>query len=218
MPLKPTMPEVLRLMLESWARDIHTAIPGRVESYDRAKQVADVVPVIRDARPDEAGETELFDPPVIPNVPVQMPRGGGYALHLPLVKGDHVILLFQESAIGHWRESGEIAEPGDLTRFGFGYPIAIPGIAPNNGAIADPGVDGEAVLSVGDGVFRVGGALAQPVMVVDAFMQALAAGSTAAGGAAVAVGAGGAAAAFTAFVGAFQAAMISSPKLKAQFP
>lgn len=173
MPLKPKLPEALRLAFESWARDIHTAIPGRVESYDRAKQVADVVPVIRDARPDDDGGIELFDPPVIPNVPVQMPRGGGFALHLPLVKGDHVILLFQESAIGHWRESGEVAEPGDLTRLGFGYPIAIPGIAPNSGALSDPGSDGEAVLTVGDGVFRVGGASAEMVALANLVQQAL---------------------------------------------
>lgn len=160
MPKRPTLGEAVRLALESWARDVHTAIPGRIESYDAAKQVADVLPVIRDARPDELDDTELFEPPVIPNVPVCWPRGGGYALHFPLAKGDYVILLFQEAATGHWRESGEVSEPGDLTRFGFGYPVAFPGIAPNAGALADA-PDGEAVINVPDGkVLRVGGAAA----------------------------------------------------------
>jgi hypothetical protein len=223
MPLQPTQQELVRLALESWARDIHTAIPGRIEKYDAAKQVADVLPVIRDARPAETGETELFDPPVIPNVPVQWPRGGGYALHFPLAKGDHVILLFQESAIGQWRESGEVAEPGDLTRFGFGYPIAIPGIAPNAGAI-EGASSSEARIIVGPGgALAIGDAAgiatAQPVVTADAFLALLTSACSAAGAAAVVAGANGAAACFTAFIGAFASAdLFSSSKLKAQFP
>lgn len=176
MPLKPTLAEVIRLAIESWGRDIHTALPGRVVSYDAAKQVADVLPVVKDARPDSNGDTQHFDIPVIPNVPVQWPRGGPFALHLPLAKGDHVILLFQESAIGQWRESGSVEEPGDLARFDISYPIAIPGIAPNAIPITDPGSENEAVLSVGDGTFRVGAASADFVALaakVDANFQAI---------------------------------------------
>lgn len=176
MPLQVTHAEVLRLAFESWARDIHTAIPGRVIAYDAAKQVADVLPVIRDARPDDDGGTELFDPPVIPNVPVQWPRGGGYAIHFPITPGDHVILLFQESAIGHWRESGEVAEPGDLTRFGFGYPIAIPGVAPDAAPIADAPTNEGVIVVPGGKVLRIGGAGADFVALsakVDANFKAI---------------------------------------------
>jgi Phage protein Gp138 N-terminal domain len=172
-PLKPTLAEVIRLAVESWGRDIHTALPGRVVKYDAAKQVADVLPVIKDARPDSDGDTQHFDIPVIPNVPVQWPRGGQHALHLPLAKGDHVLLVFQESAIGQWRETGDVEEPVDLARFDISYPIAIPGIAPNANPIADPGSDTEAVLSVGDGTFRVGGASAEMVAIAKLVQQAL---------------------------------------------
>jgi hypothetical protein len=222
MPLEPTWQEIISEAIESRLLELHTAIPGKVVSYDASTQTAEVTPVVQRAEPREDGGNTLTPLPSIPNVPVQWPRGGGYALHFPLKAGDHVLLVFSEAAIGHWRASGELAPPGDLRRHSLGYPVAIPGIAPESTPI-DGASSSEARLILGPGgAIAVGDAAgvaaAQAVMVVDAFLIALAAGSTAAAGAAVTVGPGGAAAAFTAFVGAFQATLISSSKLKAQFP
>jgi hypothetical protein len=173
MPLEPTWQEVIAEAIESRLLELHTAIPGKVISYDAAKQTAEVLPVVQRADPNEEGGRTLTRLPVIPNVPVQWPRGGTYALHLPLAKDDHVLLVFSESAIGHWRASGEVAPPGDLRRCSIGYPIAIPGIAPDAVPIADPGTSGEAVLTVGAGVFRIGGASAELVALANLVQQAL---------------------------------------------
>lgn len=172
MALEPTLQEVLYDAIESRLLELHTAIPGRVVSYDSAKQTAEVEPVVLRAEPREDGGRTLTPLPVIPNVPVQWPRGGGYALHFPLKAGDHVLLVFSEAAIGHWRSSGELAPPGDLRRHSLGYPVAIPGIAPESAPIADAPA-GEAVLTVGDGTFRVGGASAEMVALANLVQQAL---------------------------------------------
>jgi hypothetical protein len=221
MPLDPTFQELLDAVIKSRLLEVHTAIPGKVVSYDEVTQTAEVAPVVQRAEPKEDGGNTLTPLPSIPNVPVQWPRGGRRnGLLLPLSPGDHVLLVFSEAATGHWRASGELAPPGDLRRHSLGYPIAIPGIE-HEGAAMDGASQDEArmivdqALAVGD---AVGVSNAQPVMVADAFMQAMQAGLAAVAPAAVAVGAGGATAAFTAFVGAFQAALISSSKLKAQFP
>lgn len=176
MPLAPDLTEVLEAAIEARLLDLHTALPGTVKSYDAAKQTAEIIPQIRSAAPKADGGVVAETIPVIPNVPVQWPRGGGCALHFPLAPGDHVLLVFSESATGHWRETGELSDPGDLRRHSLGYPIAIPGIAPNASPIEDPGASGEAVLSVGSNVFRVGGPLADFValsMKVDAQLNAL---------------------------------------------
>lgn len=163
MPLSSDITDVLDAVLESRLGDVHTAIPGRVKSYDPATQTAEVVPQVRVTAPKEDGSTAAEELPVLPNVPVQWPRGGGYALHFPLEPGDFVLLVFSEAAIGHWRETGQLADPGDLERHSIGYPFAIPGIAPNAGVIADA-PEGEAVLTVPPGkVLRVGGELAELV-------------------------------------------------------
>lgn len=176
MPLEPTLQEVIAEAIESRLLELHTAIPGKVISYDPATQTAEVAPVVQRAEPAEDGGATLTALPSIPNVPVQWPRGKSFALSFPLAAGDHVLLVFSEAAIGHWRASGELAPAGDLRRHSLGYPVAIPGVAPDAQPIDDPGSGSEAVLRVGDGVFRVGGATAQLVAIsqlVDAQLNAL---------------------------------------------
>ncbi len=160
MPLAPDLSEVLDDVLTSRLADVHTAIPGTIKTYDAAKQTAEVIIQVRAATPNQDGDTVAEEHPVIPNVPVQWPRGGGYALHFPLAPGDHVLLVFSEAAIGHWRATGQVADPGDLRRHSLAYPIAIPGIAPESSPIGDAPT-GMAVLNVGSGVFSVGSSSAE---------------------------------------------------------
>src|SRR5512138_1112258 len=121
MPLEPSLEEVLDAVLESRLLEVHTAIPGKVVSYDPATQTAEVTPVVQRAEPRADGGNTLTPLPSISDVPVQWPRGGGFALHFPLAPGDHVLLVFSEAAIGHWRASGELAPPGDLRRHSLWY-------------------------------------------------------------------------------------------------
>ncbi len=173
MPLEPTFPEVLEAVIKSRLLELHTAIPGKVVSYDAATQTAEVAPVVLRAEPKEDGGNTLTPLPSIPNVPVSWHRGGGAALTMPLAAGDHVLLIFNEAAIGHWRASGELAPPGDLRRHSLGYPYAVPGGAPESQALTDAAGPGEVVLTVGDNVFRVGGASAEMVALADLVQQAL---------------------------------------------
>jgi hypothetical protein len=222
-PLEPKLSDVLLSAFDALQNSIHTCLPGRVKSYDSATQTAEIIPVVKQAFTNTDGSIDLVELPVLPNVPVAWPRAGGCYLHFPMAAGDHVMLVFSEAAYALWRETGKLAEPGDRERHSLSYAFAYPGIAPDADAFADAPAS-EAVLVVGSGgALRVSeagaGAAAQPVMTADAFLTVLQAACTAAGAATVAVGAGGASAAFTAFIGVFSAAgLISSSKLKAQFP
>lgn len=147
MPLTPTLSTVIREAITSRLLDVHTSLVARVDSYDASTQTCECTPVVKRTISDENDEKIQEQLPKLSNVPVQWLRGGGFFCSLPLQKGDHVTLMFQESAIGQWRDSGEISDPGDLRRHGLGYPIAIPGIAPNSGKLADAG-SGNAVLGL----------------------------------------------------------------------
>ena len=221
MPIEPTDAELQEEVHRSFMLDVHTCLPAITRSYDAAKQVGNFLPVVKGSVKDAGGNNTFEQRPEIQNVPVRWERAGGYYEHKPLAAGDHGWLLFSEDSYAHWRATGELSEPGDLTRHAISYPFFLPGAWPDDQPLPDAPASGEAVMIVpAGGHIRVSeaGALGDQVMTANAFMAALAAGSTAAGGAAVAVGAGGAAAAFTAFVGAFSAAAISSSKLKAQAP
>lgn len=141
MAAEPTLAEIIRAALDSRLGDVHVALPGRVETYDAATNTADVLPTVRRAIRDTNGDTQHEDLPVIPNVPVLFPRGGGdaYSITFPIAKGDHVLLVFCSWAIGPWRESGDVSNPADLRKHSLGNPIAIPGIAPKTGSLpTDP--------------------------------------------------------------------------------
>lgn len=161
MPIKPTLAEMLRKAIASRTSDIHTALPGKVKSYDSSKQVAEIIPVIRGVIFTEDDDPLLEDLPVIPNVPVGWMRGGGYSLQLPLAAGDHGLLVFSEACIAQWRVSGEVSEPGDLSRHDISYPFFLPCCAPDTQPL--PSTGGAAVLD-GPGVIRLGGPASVPLV------------------------------------------------------
>lgn len=132
MSRQPSLAEVISSAIESRLLDVHVSVPGRIQSYDSARQVADVLPMIRRAIDSEEGRTVHEQLPVIPNVPVGWPRGGGYGLQFPISKGDHVWLVFSESSYAQWRATGDLSDPGDLRRHDISYPVALPCISPDS--------------------------------------------------------------------------------------
>lgn len=126
MSLAPSEPELLRNVIASYLSDVHTSIPGRIVKYDAATQTADVEIVVQRAEVAESGATVHETCPVIPNVPIGWPSGGGYSLQFPLAVGDGVWLVFSEASIANWRETGDVSPPGDLERHDISYPVALP--------------------------------------------------------------------------------------------
>lgn len=211
--LDPTLSETISDALESAFVDVHTALPGRVKSYDASKQTADVEPMIRRAIRDTEGKIVNESLPVIPNVPIAWMRGGGFIFHFPLAAGDFVLLIFSEAATAQWRESGTLSDAGDITRHGLSYAFAIPGIAPNSGAASPTGANVVAPtpLSIGNA------GTAQFVALEPLVSAQLGVLKAAIAGAAVVAGDGGAAfkAAIVAALSAWPATMASA-KLKAE--
>jgi hypothetical protein len=223
MSLEPTLAEIFADHREDILRELHICLPGRVKTYDAAKQTADVVPCVRGTIPDSEGNTLHEELPVIPNVPVGWMRGGGYYLHMPLAVGDHVWLVFNEASIAQWRATGEVSDPGDLSRGSLSYPWAYPGAAPNSKAFSDAPAAGEAVFGA-PGLLRVGGPSAAFVSLapkvdadhsaLKAILQTLATTLT---GAAVEPACATAGAALTAALGSWpNPAGTAATKLKAQ--
>jgi Phage protein Gp138 N-terminal domain len=57
-----------------------------------------------------AGQAWYDIPPII-NVPVQMPRGGGFSVTLPLKKGDEGFLVFSDTCFDNWWLNGQNNAP-----------------------------------------------------------------------------------------------------------
>lgn len=119
-----TLNKAVRAVIDNRLADVHTALPGRIESYDHAQQRASVSPVLRKRYRD--GQEDNY--PVITNVPVIWPRGGGGSITMPLQAGDGCLLVFSERSIERWANQGGTRQPGDPRWFDLSDAIAIPGL------------------------------------------------------------------------------------------
>ena len=108
----------------SWTKaNLHTSIPGIVQEYTAATKRAKVQIALRLLMTD--GET--MPRPVILNVPVVHPSGGGWIIHLPLQADDAVLLVFSERGIQAFKETFGISDPPRHAFFQERDAVAIPG-------------------------------------------------------------------------------------------
>ncbi|QLP47274.1 Gp138 family membrane-puncturing spike protein [Klebsiella michiganensis] len=92
---------------------IRVALPGIIQSFDPDSVTAVVQPAIRYVERDNDGATETQDYPLLTDVPVIFPRGGGCTLTFPVKEGDECLVIFGDRCIDFWWQSGGIQEPVD---------------------------------------------------------------------------------------------------------
>ena len=147
MGTEPTLPEIIRRALDSRLLDVHVALPCKVLVFTPGTPpTVEVLPMVRRAIEDDDGGIQHEELPPIPNVPVLFPNSAMFSAAWYLVPGDFVLVIFCSSAIGNWRESGDISDPGDLRRHDLSHAVAIPGMLPKGGSI--PMSSTEVVLEV----------------------------------------------------------------------
>lgn len=110
-----TLASNIKQGVESRLKELHTSMPGIIESFDAETQLASIQPAIRRIFVTRDGDTEILTPsdlPILINVPVIFPRGGGFSLTFPVKKGDECLLNFCERSIDNWHETGKVKKPG----------------------------------------------------------------------------------------------------------
>lgn len=144
------------------SKRIRVALPGVIVSFDSDAQTATVQPLIKQVMAD--GTNELL--PVLQDVPVSFPRGGGFVLTFPVGPGDECELLFHDRCIDGWWASGNPSEPLDYRIHDLSDATARVGISskPNvvpefdAGATALRKLDGSAFVKINAaGVVHIGG-------------------------------------------------------------
>lgn len=105
--------EMMHVALEGRASRIWTALPGIITQVDHTKMIVHVQPAVqaRQAFPD--GSVQHVDLPLVPDVPIMFPSGGGYTLTFPIKAGDTCLLHFASRNIDNWFSSGGVSAPLD---------------------------------------------------------------------------------------------------------
>ncbi len=85
--------------------DIKVAIPAIVQSFDATKQTVTVKCALLEKVVLKGSLTDI-DVGLIADVPIIMPRAGGFSLTLPVAVGDECLLVFADGCIDAWFQSG----------------------------------------------------------------------------------------------------------------
>jgi hypothetical protein len=123
-----TAPEVmLRAMLDGMQNGLWTALPGSVVSFDPDTVTVVVQPSIAGSILQQDGTRKAVNLPVITDVPVCFPRGGGCTLTFPIAAGDECLIVFASRAIDAWAQSGGVQPASDARKHDLSDAFAIVG-------------------------------------------------------------------------------------------
>jgi hypothetical protein len=131
-----SLAQILKQAIDNRLLDIHTALIGKIETYDAARQLADIKPVAKCALRDSDGALKQEDLPLLVDVPILFPRAGGFFISLPIQAGDFVQVIFNEGSIDEFltESSSTISSAGRFTLQGA---VALPGLYPEAKALVD---------------------------------------------------------------------------------
>lgn len=115
-----------RIDLRAFSNKLRVAAPGIIQSFDPAEQTATVRLAIREkVRLD--GDERWTEIPLLLDVPIVVPRAGGYCLTLPIQPGDECLVVFGDMCIDAWWQSGGVQNQIDCRRHDLSDGFAIVG-------------------------------------------------------------------------------------------
>jgi hypothetical protein len=120
------------------SRDLRVSMPGKFISFNAGTQTASVQPQISAVLDDGSPLTM----PVLVDVPVQFPRGGGFCVTFPIKAGDECLIVIADRCIDGWFATGGISPPLEYRMHDLSDGFAIPGVSSVPNVIPSFGMDG----------------------------------------------------------------------------
>jgi hypothetical protein len=130
--------EGLRLLFEAMSADFWTALPGIVVSYNAVKGTCTIQPTIQAIVTDIRGKQTPVTLPLLLDVPVVYPGGGGFVATFPIQIGDEALVVFSARCIDGWWQNGGVQPQAELRMHDLSDGFAI--IGPRSQARLIPNV------------------------------------------------------------------------------
>lgn len=119
--------EAMRVVLDSFQARLWTALPGIITEYDSTRLVCAVQPAILGTVVRQDGQPELVNLPLLVDVPVVFPQGGGFTLTFPLAAGDEVLVVFASRCVDAWWQQGGVQPEAEYRMHNLSDGFAIVG-------------------------------------------------------------------------------------------
>lgn len=147
--------EALRALVESEQAKTWTSAVGTIVRFDAAKQTATIQLAVKGQIKTPDGKQKTVDLPLLEDVPVQFPGGGGTTLTFPVKPGDEVLVNFTSQSPDGWQQSGGQQAPASTGRNGLSNGFAQLGFRSNPRALGNVDTSG-AQLRSDDGKTTIG--------------------------------------------------------------
>lgn len=125
-----------------FSRTLRVAIPGIVTEVNYSAQTVSVQPTIRE-KIEMNGTYQWVELPILINVPFFVYAGGGYCVTLPVSPGDECLVIFADSCIDAWWQSGGVQNQVERRRHDLSDGMAIVGFRSQVHTV--PGYSGDSV-------------------------------------------------------------------------
>ncbi|MBG6243578.1 MAG: translation initiation factor IF-2 [Candidatus Symbiopectobacterium sp. Dall1.0] len=143
--------EVLKTERRLINNQLRVAMPGIIRSFNPDAITAVVQPAICSIQTDNDGNNSSYDYPLLVDVPVVFPRGGGCTLTFPVKEGDECLLIFADRCIDFWWQSGGVQTSVDPRQHDLSDAFCI--VGPQSQAQKISGIStGAAQLRSDDGI------------------------------------------------------------------
>lgn len=115
--------ELIKRAVRKAMRETRVSMPARIVSYDAGLRRAQVQ-ILQSERTEDG---EIIRQPVVTDVPVFMPIGGGASITTPIAGGDTGIVVFADQDIGGWISDDDTSAPDSGRRHSLNDAMFIPG-------------------------------------------------------------------------------------------
>ena len=139
-------------------------MPGIIDTYTPAEQVCSARCTLTVPRYDETGAKVEIEIPLLLDLPVFFPSGGGFSMTFPLVEGDEVLVVFASRCIDRWWKYGSVQPQNEFRMHDLSDGFAFAGFrsqprvldpVPSTTSMQLRSDDGATKLDVADGVITV---------------------------------------------------------------
>ena len=121
-----TLEGAIRAGMDSLSKQLRCACPAIVQSWNASQQTVTAKLALKEIVLNGGAQTET-ELPLLVDVPVIMPRAGGYCLLMTPKAGDECLVIFSDMCIDAWWQSGGIQSQAELRRHDLSDGFAIMG-------------------------------------------------------------------------------------------
>lgn len=117
----------LRTALDGRQALIWTSLPAIIQSVNWDEMTLEIQPTVQGVVTNSDGSTDVVNMPLLVDVPIVFPSGGGFSLTFPLEEGDEVLAIIASRCIDAWWQTGGVQPQAEMRMHDLSDGFAIPG-------------------------------------------------------------------------------------------